>query len=477
MALCLLATALFTLTGRVVAQQETISPQSNTFNSSFSLSPSQISHANLNKATVHNVNIAVRFERSNWATGSVHTDPFYETPSNATSAPAGSVLKVEDYTDTTLYTLPPNVALSRIIYQSATYTSDHQEDPIPASAYILWPWHPRIDPATGKYAVVGWAHGTSGIFGECAPSHIRNLWYQYSAPFMLALQGYVVVAPDFTGLGVDQWPNGMKIPHPAFNNPAHANDLFYAVEAAQTAYSAELSERFVIFGHSQGGGAAWGAAQRQARQPVKGYLGTVAASPVTDTIVQYDFTLDAGWPLDLIPGLFATIPGFELSDFLTSKGERHYNLLEEIGGCNSAYLYLQYQPQLVKPSWETTSAMQKFQNLTGNGGRPISGPLLILQGTGDAVITPNLTTHSVDKTCSLYPDSQIEYARFEGADHVPTLFASQRIWLEWIAERFEGKPVNNGCSHQTYKPARRVKAYQKELAYYLEFATQSYEVA
>ena len=475
MALRWLTSALFAVF--VAAQQDRITSQSNTFNSSFSLSPSQISRANLDNTTAHNVNIAIRFERTNWATGSVHADPFYTVPSNAGDAPSGSILKVEDYTDTTLYTLPPNVALSRIIYQSATYTSDHQNNPIPASAYILWPWQPRIDPATGKYAVVGFAHGTSGIFGECAPSHIRNLWYQYSAPYILALQGYVVVAPDYTGLGVDRWPNGTKIPHPAFNNPAHANDLFYAVEAAQAAYPDELSERFVIFGHSQGGGAAWGAAQRQARQPVEGYLGTIAASPTTDIIAQYGITPDVGWPYDLIPGLIATIPGFHVSDFLTPQGERHYDLLEEIGGCSSAYLQLYYQPKLVKPSWDTTPAMQEYQNLTGNGGRPISGPMLVLQGTGDVVITANLTTHFVDETCAMYPDSEIEYAKFKGADHVPTLYASQRIWLDWIAERFEGRSVTKGCTSRTYTPARKVEAYQKELAYYLEIATQSYEVA
>ncbi|KAK5165965.1 uncharacterized protein LTR77_008889 [Saxophila tyrrhenica] len=475
MASWLLTTALLTLSTYAAAQE--YSSQSNTFNSSFSLSPSQISSANLDKTTVNNVNIAIHFEQSNWATGSIHDDPFYTPPSNASCAPPGSLLKVEDYTNTTLYTLPPNVALSRIIFQSAIYLNDHTNAPVPASAYILWPWHPRIDPATGKYAVVGWAHGTSGIFGECAPSHIRNLWYQYSAPFILALQGYVVVAPDYTGLGVDRWPNGTKIQHPAFNNPAHANDLFYSVEAAQKAYPDELSERFVLFGHSQGGGAAWGAAQRQARQPVEGHLGTIAASPVTDIVMQYRITPDAGWPFELVPGLLSTIPDFDDSDFLTPKGVRHYDLLAEIGGCASSYLPLFYQPKLLKPGWDTTPAMQEFQNLTGNGGRPISGPMLVLQGTGDVVITTNLTTHFVKETCALYPNSEIEYALFEGADHVPTLYASQRIWLDWIAERFEGKPVKKGCEHRMYRPARRVEAYQQELAYYMEIATQSYEVA
>lgn len=212
---------------------------------------------------------------------------------------------------------------------------------------------------------------------------------------------------------------------------------------------------------------------------MKGHLGTVAASPVTDITLQYHITPDAEWPFDLIPGLAATLSDFDASDFLTPKGVQYYELLAEIGGCNSAYLQLCYQPGVVKSGWLSTPAMQQFQNLTGNGGRPISKPLLILQGTGDAVISHNITTHFVNATCTLYPDSaEIEYALFEGTDHVPTLYASQRVWLDWIAKRFEStEPTSKGCTSKRYKPARKLEAYQKDLSYYLEIATQSYEVA
>ena len=57
----------------------------------------------------------------------------------------------------------------------------------PASAYILWPYTPRV--VVDGFPVICWAHGTGGGFGECAPSHVRNLWYQFTAPYTLALQG------------------------------------------------------------------------------------------------------------------------------------------------------------------------------------------------------------------------------------------------------------------------------------------------
>lgn len=171
-------------------------PQSDTWNSTFTLSQQQIDAAGLSSTKVHNVNVAIQFERTNWAGGSVYADPFYQAAPNSSHLPPGSLLTLEDITNTSLYTLPPNVALSRITFQS----EDLNGTRTPASAYILWPWMARGDPKVpGKYAVVGWAHGTSGGFGECAPSHIRNLWYQYSGPYIAALQGYVVVAPDYAG--------------------------------------------------------------------------------------------------------------------------------------------------------------------------------------------------------------------------------------------------------------------------------------
>ena len=59
--------------------------------------------------------------------------------------------------------------------------------------------------------------------------------------------------------------------------------LHPAVQAAQAAFS-QLSDNFVVMGYSQSGGAAWGAAQRQALKPVKGYLGAIALSPATDVL-------------------------------------------------------------------------------------------------------------------------------------------------------------------------------------------------
>lgn len=153
----------------------------NATESSCTLSPAQIRDAGISATVANNVENACNFEHSVWANGSVAFDDFYHVPSYASNEPAGTLLKVQQDANTSAYTLPPNTALSRIMFLSRTFNGST----VPASAYVLWPFAPRIRP--DGYPVVGWAHGTSGLFSECAPSHYRTLSYEFAAPYELVL--------------------------------------------------------------------------------------------------------------------------------------------------------------------------------------------------------------------------------------------------------------------------------------------------
>lgn len=450
--------------------QKLLSPQTNTFASAASLTQDQLLKAGINETVANNIEVALNFERSNWANGSVDADPFYRPPSNASGAPAGSLLRLQLYPNTSTYTLPPNTALTRFLYQTETLNGTL----IPASAFILWPYTPRVE-ADG-YPVVGFAHGTSGGFGNCAPSHVRNLWYQFAATYTLALQGYVVVAPDYTGLGVDHDSKGNGISHPYLAYPSHANDLFYSVQAAQSAF-ATLSKRFVIMGHSQGGGAAWGAAQRQASRPVEGYLGAIAGSPVTSVheLMRLRAARDVG--MLIANGLLDIFPTFNISSFLTPAGIRLYSLISEIQGCNSVIAESFEDPGLYQPAWYDSLYAKKFFNLTTNGGQPIGGPMLVLQGEADLAVLPQVTNQAVNSTCAYYPKSQLQYLTYPGVTHVPVMYASQVTWLNWIADRYAGKAVPDGCNTSRVPSARNYTEYEVEPNWFIELATAAYEVA
>ncbi|MCJ1479575.1 hypothetical protein MMC13_008261 [Lambiella insularis] len=459
------------------AWAQVLAPQTDTFNSNFTISASQLQQAGLSAEQGDNVAVALNFERSNWATGSVNTDDFYSVPSNTSDATAGTLLKLQLDAGTSNFTVPTGTALSRIMFQSKNLNGSL----VPASAYILWPYTPYTA-QDGKFRVVAWAHGSSGCFGDCAPSHLRTLAYHFFAPFTMALQGYVVVAPDYAGLGVDTDSNGNTVPNEFGSNPSHANDLFYAVQAAQSAFS-QLSKYFVVVGHSEGGGAAWGAAQRQVLQPVDGYLGAVAAAPATRVvdIARAEGIFGGFGAICAIPVTMSVFPSSSLSGLLTPAGGARFDLFQQLQGCNSVseelFLDLILAGDLFQPDWEDGFYAQEYQNLTHVGGQQISGPLLVLQGTADLSVSPNITTQAVDATCQLFPQSQVDYLIFPGVTH-SIMWAAQHTYLDWINDRFNGVfGYGQGCHTVTMENAMAALSYQGTQSWFMEFATESYETA
>lgn len=444
-------------------------------NNSTNVTPAELSaQLGYNLTDGEKIARALNFERSNWANGSVAEDDFYRVPSAASTASAGALLKVQLDANTSAYTLPPNTAISRIMFQSETLNGTT----VPVSAYVLWPYLPIAQ--SDGFRVVVWGHGLSGIWGNCAPSHYKNLFYQFAAPYQLVLRGYVVVAPDYAGLGITEDAKGNAVNHTWFPNLSHANDLFYSVQAAQFAFK-ELSKQFVIMGHSQGGGATWRAAQRQAVRPVKGFLGAIAASPPTN-FIEYATSsalLSIASPWQLVQGLLSIFPDFDPSDILTPTGLKLYSFYAEIQGCNSVFTELleELLDGIVRPDWSESFYPQAFFNLSYNGGQPIAGPLLILQGESDTTLPVDMVTKYVNQTCDLHPDSQLEYILFEGVTHLPILYASQPVWLDWIEARFSNVEVTQGCHRSRLTSARPIDSYQHEPNWVIKYATEGFENA
>ena len=451
-----------------VAEYPLLHSQNDTFNSTATITPTQQQQAGINATLAANVGLTLEFERSNFANGSVASEDFYDVPPTSANATPGTLLKLELDANASAYTLPPNTAISRIIFQSA----DLNGSAVPVSAYILWPYLPRSQ-ADG-FPIVAWAHGSSGGFGNCAPSHYRNLLYQFAAPFELALQGYVVVAPDYVGLGVTEDAKGRPLVLPYLGSPSHANDLFYGVQAAQSAFST-LSKHFVVMGHSEGGGAAWAAATRQAKNPVQGYVGSVVGSPVTDLLALKN--INARLPTLISRTLSNLHPTFDPAQILTAAGLARSKLNADLQGCWNTGLELFADSGLVQANWTSNPYARAYASLSDPSGRPFAGPMLVLQGEADAAVPFSATTVAVARTCELHPGSALEYATFAGVDHVPVLFASQRLWLDWIGARFAGLEVTKGCQRGNYSSARSYKYYQKEQDWFVEFATDAYETA
>lgn len=140
---------------------------------------------------------------------------------------------------------------------------------------------PKTTPPNTGWPIIVWAHGTTGVGDACAPSASNTLASANVLIARLVEQGYVVVAPDYEGLGSDGT-------HPFLNAQSEGNSVIYAAIAAHQAVP-RSSNQWMVVGHSQGGHAAIAAAERQASvtgNPLN-FKGAVAYAPASnlDTII------------------------------------------------------------------------------------------------------------------------------------------------------------------------------------------------
>lgn len=303
---------------------------------------------------------------------------FYGTPTNfSDDLEPGAVLRIEHDTDLTNYTVPSSLSMSRIVYT----TQNVNGTILPASAYILWPYNMLPPNDTAGYSTVLWAHGTCGLFQPCAPSNHRSLQYHFMIPYLLAVQGMVVVAPDYGGHGVGSLPNGDRIPHAWAAAPAQSHDMAHALTATRAAFPQYLAANgpFVAMGHSEGGHAAWGYAERQAREPLLNceYRGTVAFAPAADPTSQLEVVADCSetaWAFNiqqlqpmLIYAITAVYPSYNYSGWSEAVANILNYIYQPSGGClRTQNVLFSGVPaeQLSRPGWTEADEVEQWQNLT-----------------------------------------------------------------------------------------------------------------
>ncbi len=181
---------------------------------------------------------------------------------------------------TTAYTLDSDIVAVAADSQLMTYKMKGVNgDEVQATALVFTP--KTAAPANG-WPIVVWAHGTTGVADQCAPSQQGLQGTEYLLMSLLNA-GYVVVAPDYEGLG----DPGNKEAHPFLNVKSEAYSITDAVVAARaylTSQGKSVSKQWMTVGHSQGGQAALGAAQYNARANLD-YKGTVAVAPASNLAI------------------------------------------------------------------------------------------------------------------------------------------------------------------------------------------------
>ncbi len=279
-------------------------------------------------------------------------------------------------------------------------------------------------PAAG-WPMIVWAHGTTGVADQCAPSNLKDNDGKFTLGGALPLvsqllsQGYAIIAPDYEGLG----SAGI---HPFLNSKSESESIISAVKAAKQQYNNQLSNDWVVVGHSQGGHAAIAAAERASDAGLN-FKGTVAYAPASNlgTILLGGYgqvKSQLGKPAG-VPTAKAVLPDLQAFASLISAGIMQYQpaftyatgftsqRAVDIAAKAESECYPQVAAQFkadVDNFYDDSANSSKlYPGLAENftqipaaaiflldstiGQKPIAQPLVVVQGEKDATVPADIT--------------------------------------------------------------------------------------
>ena len=358
--------------------------------------------------------------------------PFY-TPPNPLPSKPGTVMRMEP-----LDVSVPGAKAYRILYVS------QRPDGTPAASGGMI-FIPDTPAATGGRPVVAWAHGTLGMGNACVPSRSDNPlqdtdnWLDQ----MMAL-GWVVVSTDYVGLGTPG-PNLYLVAQ------SEVRDVVNAVRAAGNIPEAQAGSQYVTWGHSQGGHAAiWTGHLGDTYAPDLTLLGVAAAAPALDlpAIMGAQWNDVVGWVIgpNVMESWPKYYPSLPLQGLLTPAATDSAQRLA--GECikESALEGLLRQKlgqdffaanPLTKPAWAQAAHDQTPAPM------PADMPVFLAQGMADTVVLPWPNAIIESTWCSA--GSTVDALWMGGIGHMAAATTAGPSAVDWIADRFAGRPAPRTC--------------------------------
>ena len=337
---------------------------------------------------------------------------------------------------------PPGSREWKILYLSKSYTGARTA----VSGLLFVPTTPAS--AGGRRVVVS-THGTIGVASYCVGSNLGpKYWPAIDGLMQFLAAGYVVVAPDYQGLGTPG-------PHPYLVGDSEASAALDAVRAARHFGPADASNQFASFGASQGGQASLFTGQEAGTYaPELKLVGVAAAAPATDLArlfadnpnglvarVLSAYTLDS-WSqvypqlrLDQVATRLA-IPIVKKVASICIGIDENATIAAGLVAQLLAISYLRAIP------WET----QPWKDLIAKnspGHERIEAPVLITQGEDDKLVTPAITSAYVEMLCR--QGERVEYRTYPGVDHIQAGPQTADDVARWVGQRFASEPAATSC--------------------------------
>lgn len=333
----------------------------------------------------------------------------------------------------------PGVLDGADVWRVLHWSASLEGDPVPVSGLVAAPAGAAPD---GERTVVSWAHGTTGIADECAPSRdpVRLAGLALAAP--LIERDMVVTFTDYEGLGT---PGR----HPYLVGESEARGVLDIVRAAQH-LEVGAGDRVVIWGHSQGGHAALFANEvAEDWAPDLEVLGTIAVAPPSQLPVLARLDLRGNQLKHFVGMILATwpeaYPDADPADVAVPEALDSLDQVDE--GCfpqvAAAWQATLDEPLLREGALETPP-WPDLVEANEPGRRPGASPVLIVHGDDDSLIPAASSALLVDQMCAA--GATVHRRTYPGADHSSVLAAAAADTAAWIDARTAGQAAPDDCA-------------------------------
>lgn len=296
----------------------------------------------------------------------------------------------------------------------------------------------------GGFPVLAWAPGTSGVAPQCAPSLGEG---DYAQPFLneWVKRGYAVVQTDYSG-----W--GQTTPRPVLHGRSNADAVINAVTAAHS-ISKQLSNDWIIAGHSEGGGTAlWGAGTESATKGPYKLRGAIAYAPTGPGVADFfTYVLNGGeipqGPQPFIAitalGAKAVDSSINLDNLVAPQMQPQLEATKK--AClGDLHEFPQLQPGQYLQKGPDADKLMQYLRAQDPSQLTMNVPVVIYQGGKDeTTVTPPTTKKMIGDLNAR--DAAITYREFPNADHVEVIPAAQDTGepFTFAADMLHGRPIPN----------------------------------
>jgi pimeloyl-ACP methyl ester carboxylesterase len=291
--------------------------------------------------------------------------------------------------------------------------------------------------------VLSWAHGTTGLGDQCAPSTLPNIASTIDDVQLLLDAGFVVAATDYEGLGTPG-------EHPYLVGQSEGRNVLDAARASRALRGAGAGDRLLVAGHSQGGQSALFAGElASSYAPELHLLGVAAAAPAAD--LEHIMQVGSGgtgmggaFLAMAVQGLHAAYADVDPAALLTPEALTKSEAATTQCVLATLSAFAGNRSPIFGTDPLSVPGVAGVLHTNSAGNHPAGAPLLIVQGSADTTVPKTLTDAFDVKACAL--GDTVDYKVYDGATHRTVISAAQDDVLTWLKDRVAGTPAPTTCN-------------------------------